>query len=52
MCPALERLAGAGYTAVPLDAWQHGERGDDPDTPLDQGRPTRLGRWFYQQLAR
>lgn len=139
MRPALERLAEAGFTAVSLDAWQHGERGgepgaellsrvfgsfralmwpilgrtvldamavidhavatfdvtddvvaggvsmggdlaialagvdsrvgrvaamiatpdwtrpgmtllDDPDTPLDQGEPTRLGRWLYQRL--
>lgn len=139
MRPALEQLAAAGFTAVSLDAWQHGERAvelvpelmtrvfsqfraamwpilgrtvldavavvdharaafdlsgdvvaggvsmggdlalalagldervtrvaamiatpdwtrpgmtrlDDPDTLVDQGRPTRLGRWLYDQL--
>jgi uncharacterized protein len=32
MLPALERLADAGFTAVSLDPWQHGERAaESPD---------------------
>jgi uncharacterized protein len=29
MRPVLESLAGAGFRAVSLDPWQHGERGSE-----------------------
>ncbi len=34
MRPALEKLAHAGFTAVSLDAWQHGDRALEPGPQL------------------
>ncbi len=41
MRPVLESLAGAGFRAVSLDPWQHGERGtESADEIRARGSPT------------